>query len=80
MKNYFKNKKIIVTGHTGFKGSWLTYWLYLMGAKVIGISKDIPSKPSLYNTLKLKKKIKDVRLDIRNLNLLKRFLRNINQI
>ena len=56
MKNYFKNKKIIVTGHTGFKGSWLTYWLYLMGAKVIGISKDIPSKPSLYNTLKLKKK------------------------
>ena len=58
MKNYFKNKKIIVTGHTGFKGSWLTYWLYLMGAKVIGISKDIPSKPSLYNTLKLKKKLK----------------------
>ena len=73
MKKYFKNKKIIVTGHTGFKGSWLTYWLYLMGAKVIGISKDMPSKPSLFNTLKLKKKIKDVRLDIRNLNLLKNF-------
>ena len=75
MKNYFKNKKIIITGHTGFKGSWLTYWLYLMGAKVIGISKDIPSKPSLYKTLKLKKKIKDVRLDIRNLNLLKKIFK-----
>ena len=46
MKNYFKNKNYCYWAH-GFKGSWL-YWLYLMGAKVIGISKDIPSKPSLY--------------------------------
>ena len=42
----FKNKKIIVTGHTGFKGSWLTLWLHSLGAKVMGISKDIPTKPS----------------------------------
>ena len=39
-KNIFKNKKIIVTGHTGFKGSWLTLWLVKLGAKVIGISKN----------------------------------------
>ena len=45
-KNNFKNKKIIVTGHTGFKGSWLTLWLQLLGAKIIGISVDEPSKPS----------------------------------
>ena len=38
----YKNKRVIVTGHTGFKGSWLTLWLYLLGAKVLGIS--LPSK------------------------------------
>ena len=42
--NVFKGKKVIITGNTGFKGSWLSLWLYSMGAKVVGISKDIPSK------------------------------------
>ena len=36
--NFFKNKKILVTGHTGFKGSWLSYYLYLLGANVMGLS------------------------------------------
>ena len=47
----FKNKKIIITGHTGFKGSWLTLWLKLLGAKVIGISHNLPSKPSHFQQL-----------------------------
>ena len=34
----FKNKKVIVTGHSGFKGSWLSFWLTILGAKVLGIS------------------------------------------
>ena len=55
---YFKNKKIIVTGHTGFKGSWLTLWLYSLGAEVLGLSKDAPTQPSNYKTLNLEKKIK----------------------
>ena len=38
----FKNKKVLITGHTGFKGSWLTTWLLELGSEVIGISKDIP--------------------------------------
>ena len=42
----FKNKKIIVTGHTGFKGSWLSLWLTYLGAKVIGLSINIPTSPS----------------------------------
>ena len=42
----FKGKKVVITGHTGFKGSWLTIWLLHLGAKVVGISKDIPTKPS----------------------------------
>ena len=56
IKKFWKNKKVIITGHTGFKGSWLAFWLNFVGAKVIGISKDIPSKPSLFNILDIKKK------------------------
>ena len=53
--NIYKNKKIIITGHTGFKGAWLTYTLYLMGANILGISKNILTKPSLFNALNLQK-------------------------
>ena len=42
----FKNKKVVVTGHTGFKGSWLCLWLSLLGAKVHGVSADVPTNPS----------------------------------
>ena len=45
LKNFFYKKKVIVTGHTGFKGSWLTLWLKTYGANIFGISKDIPTKP-----------------------------------
>ena len=64
-KSEFKNKKIIITGHTGFKGSWLTAILISYGAKVIGIS-DNKIKNSHIKHLKLKNKIKDLKVDIRN--------------
>ena len=68
MKNsFFRNKKVLITGHTGFKGSWLTLWLNILGAKIIGISNNIPSNPSHFEKLKLKKKIIDLNLDIRNM-------------
>ncbi len=51
--NIYKGKKVLVTGHTGFKGSWMTLWLTKMGAKVIGYSYDIPTKPSHYVLLDL---------------------------
>lgn len=66
-KNFFFNKKVLITGHTGFKGSWLSLWLHLLGAKVVGVSKDIPSIPSHYQKLNLDKKIYNVKLDIRDL-------------
>ena len=50
--NIFKNKKVIITGHTGFKGSWLLSWMIKNNAKVLGISKDIPSKPSHFKIIK----------------------------
>jgi len=68
----FKNKKVLVTGHTGFKGSWLTSCLVLLGAKVIGLSINIPSNPSHFKAIKLQNRINHKKMDIRNLKLLKK--------
>jgi len=51
--NVFEGKKIIVTGNTGFKGSWLSAWLVQLGAHITGISKDIPTEPSLFEHMGL---------------------------
>ena len=60
----FKNKKILVTGHTGFKGSWLSLWLHIIGAKVYGISKEIVTKPSHYKSINLTGKVKEYFFDL----------------
>lgn len=62
----FKGKKILVTGHTGFKGSWLCSWLIYLGAKVYGVSIDIPTKPSIFESANLKNRLIDYRLDVIN--------------
>ncbi|MEK6730692.1 MAG: CDP-glucose 4,6-dehydratase [Pseudomonadota bacterium] len=67
--NVYKNRRVFVTGHTGFKGSWLTQWLLNLGADIAGYSVDIPSQPSLYELLHLKEKIRqDYRDDIRDID------------
>ena len=38
--NFYKGKRVLVTGHTGFKGSWLSIWLHELGAEVVGVAKD----------------------------------------
>jgi len=58
---YFK-KKVFVTGHTGFKGSWLSLWLKHLGAEVCGYSLDIPTQPNHYKLLKIN--IKSIIADI----------------
>ena len=73
--NIFNGKKVIVTGHTGFKGSWLSLWLNILGAKVIGLSINIPSNPSHFKAIKLQNKIKHIKIDIRNLKILKRIFK-----
>ena len=67
MKSFttFKNAKVIVTGHTGFKGSWLTAWLKQLGANIMGISLNPPSHPSHYVVSKVGKGMVDIKLDIR---------------
>lgn len=59
-------KKVLVTGHTGFKGTWLTTWLLELGADVCGISLDIPTSPSMFEELKLKDKVAHHVLDVRD--------------
>ena len=63
MKSYFENKKVLISGHTGFKGSWLSLWMKMLGAKVYGISISIPTNPSHYELLKLNLE-KDIRMDM----------------
>ena len=65
--NIYKSKTVLVTGHTGFKGTWLTTWLLKLGANVIGVSKNIPKNPSMFEELKLQGKIKHYFEDIRDL-------------
>ena len=72
MMNIYKNKKVIITGHTGFKGSWLTSWLIKLGADVTGISLNIPTRPSHFETLKIKRKIENYFFDINDFNKLKK--------
>ena len=74
--NVYQGKKILVTGHTGFKGSWLTTWLLKLGANVVGVSIDIPTNPSMFETLKLKDKIDHNIIDIRDLTAFKKVILN----
>ena len=73
-KNTFKNKKILITGHTGFKGSWLALWLSSLGAKVTGVSKYVPTQPSHFESAQIKDLIEDIRLDILNISALKKVI------
>ena len=61
MLKIFEKKKIIITGHTGFKGSWLTAFLSTCNCKIYGVSKDIPTNPSHFKLLNLKKNIKNLK-------------------
>lgn len=65
--NFYKGKRILVTGHTGFKGSWLSIWLHALGAEVIGVALDPFSERDNFVLSAIGKKIKaDIRTDIRN--------------
>ena len=65
----YKNKTVFITGHTGFKGSWLSYWLIQMGAKVIGYSLEAPTNPNHIELLNLD--MISITGDIRDLEKLK---------
>ena len=67
MFEIYKDKTVLITGHTGFKGAWMTEWLMMIGAKVVGYSLEPPNNPSLYDQLDLINRIHaDYRNDIRD--------------
>ena len=76
--NIFKNKTVLITGHTGFKGSWASLWLHKMGANVVGVSDKELTVPSNYSSIGLKNIITDIRLDIRNLDDIKKAIIDIS--
>ena len=74
--SFWSGKTIFITGHTGFKGSWLSLWLNQMGAKVYGYSLDPPTDPALFDVAKVGSLINgDIRGDIAELNTLKTSLK-----
>jgi CDP-glucose 4,6-dehydratase len=62
----YRDKRVLVTGHTGFKGSWLTAWLLKLGARVIGFSDRIPTNPAMFEVLGLEDRIEHHIGDVRN--------------
>lgn len=72
----YKGKKVLITGHTGFKGSWLSIWLHMLGANIIGVALDPKDEFDNFNLSNVSSFVKDIRLDIRDkkglLNLFKK--------
>ena len=74
IKDFYKNKKILVTGATGFKGAWMCSWLNKLGAKVYGIGHSPNKNKNLFYKLNLDKKIKLKLFDIRDFKKLNSFI------
>jgi CDP-glucose 4,6-dehydratase len=71
----YKGKTVLITGHTGFKGSWLATWLTQLGARVVGVSLEPPSTPSNFAASRVADDVRDIRQDIRDVAALRDILR-----
>ncbi len=75
--NIYKGKKVLITGNTGFKGSWLSVWLNMLGAEVYGYSNEIPTQPSMFEVDGLQKKITHKFGDIRDRDCLNKYIQEV---
>ena len=73
---FYKNKKVFITGHTGFKGAWLSKIMTMLGVNVCGYSLDPPTNPSLFEILKMGNKMDSIVADIRDLGKLSSSMRS----
>lgn len=71
-KKFWQGKRVFLTGHTGFKGSWLSLWLQLLGAKVTGFALPPPTNPNLFNVAKVVDGMDSIIGDIRDIEVLKK--------
>ena len=74
---FWRNKRVLITGHTGFKGSWLSLWLSMVGARVAGFALTSPTTPSLYGLTRLDDLVESTISDIRDLARLERVVDDV---
>ena len=65
-RDFWSGRRVLVTGHTGFKGAWLTLWLTQMGAEVAGLADAVPTSPSLYELARVGDAVEEIRADVRD--------------
>lgn len=75
--NVYKGKRVLITGNTGFKGSWLSTWLTMLGAEVFGYSNEIPTEPSMFEVLNLDKRVHHHFGDIRNKEAMNAYIQEV---
>jgi CDP-glucose 4,6-dehydratase len=71
---FWRGRRVLLTGHTGFKGSWLALWLESLGAEVVGLSDGVPTNPSLFELARVGDGLRSMEGDIRDLGMVERAL------
>ena len=71
----WNGRKVLITGHTGFKGGWLAMWLRMLGAEVTGLALPAPTEPSLFDQAGIGEMVTHVEGDIRDLDIVQRLVR-----
>src|SRR4051812_30939796 len=67
---FWKGSRVFLTGHTGFKGAWLSLWLQQMGVQLTGYSVDVPTQPSLFEIAAVNRDMESITGDVRDLSML----------
>src|SRR5437764_5453079 len=69
---FWSGRRVLVTGNSGFKGSWLTLWLHAMGADVVGLANGVPTSPALFELARLDELVTMVHADVRDAGAVRR--------
>ena len=78
LKDFYKNKNVLITGHTGFKGAWISIWLHYLGTKVSGLALDPKNDKDIFVLSNLDKKMSDFRGDIRDYDFVSSVFKQVN--